>query len=582
MAFTPQQQAVIDVFKQNLGRMPGQAALDFYTNKLSSTGNDITQFANELANSPEGRDVAKAGGVQTRFVSQEKQIQNQDIGYTGVPEGLSVDALGRATDPNVVNPNLAADSARIQQFAQSELGRQFSPEDLAGYMDKVNNGTNLGQIRREIEFGTDGTAYDASTGQAAGDAFGIQNAGVVPQTAIDQIAKINTGTGVTGGGVTGGGVTGGGVTGTGVTGGGVTGTGVTGGGVTGTGVTGGGVTGGGVTGGGVTGGGVTPYTPPTNVSTSQLPIPDPEIAKGGSFAEPFFKTAYQEAFNQYNQGGPRYYGGAQVAGFSPQQLEAQRQAQNTNQQLNLLGQFQTGATARQLGQDIREVGIPGQVRAPTQVQQISPMGINPQLAQAVSRPLMQQLNENVLPGISSGATQAGAFGGSRQGILENQARSRTAGAVTDALARATQQQQQIGLNQRGQDIQQGQFSGQFLAGQRQQDINTALQQRGQNLGALQAGQSGASAARQGLLAGPGVLSGVGAQQQQMQQQLINANMQRYNYGQNAPQQNLAKLFGFLGGRPSPASLPNTTPASGFSRGVADATDAYNLYNLITG
>jgi len=320
----------------------------------------------------------------------------------------------------------------------------------------------------------------------------------------------------------------------------------------------------------------------TGFGQGQLPIPDPTIAEGGSFAEPFFKTAYQEAFNQYNQGGPQYYGGAQVAGFSPQQLEAQRQAQGTNQQLNLLGQFQTGATARQLGQDIREIGIPGQVRAPTQVQQINSQGIDPRLARAVSRPLTQQLNENILPGISSGATQAGAFGGSRQGILENQARSRTAGAVTDALARATQQQQQIGLNQRGQDINQGQFSGTFLAGQRQQDINTALQQRGQNLGALQSGQSGASAARQGLLAGPGVLSGVGAQQQQMQQQLINANMQRYNYGQNAPQQNLAKLFGFLGGRPTQASSPNTTPASGFSSGLADATDAYNLYNLVTG
>ena len=550
MAFTPQQQAVIDVFKQNLGRMPGQAALDFYTNKLASTGNDTTAFANELANSPEGRDVSAAGGAQTRFVAQENQIQNQDIGYTGAPEGFSVDALGRATDPNAARPmafgpngygmgtNQAADAARIQGYAQSELGRQFSREDLAGYVQKVQDGTNLGQIRREIEFGTEGAAYDTSTGQAAGDAFGIQNAGVVPQTALDQIAKIPAVTPA-------------------------------------------------VTTPAVTTPAVTPavtpaYTPPTNVSTGNLPIPDPVIAEGGSFAEPFFKTAYQEAFNQYNQGGPQYYGGAQVAGFSPQQLEAQRQAQSTNQQLNLLGQFQTGATARQLGQDIREIGIPGQVRAPTQVQQISPQAIDPRLAQAVSRPLMQQLNENILPGISSGATQAGAFGGSRQGILENQARSRTAGSVTDALARATQQQQQIGLNQRSQDIQQGQFSGNFLAGQRQQDINTMLQQRGQNLGALQAGQSGAGAARQGLLAGPGVLEGVGSQQQQMQQQLINANMQRYNYGQNAPQQNLAKLFGFLGGRPSPASLPNTTPASGLSRGLADATDAYNLYNLVTG
>ena len=532
MAFTPQQQAVIDVFKQNLGRMPGQAALDFYTNKLATTGNNITQLANELANSPEGRDVANAGGTQTRFVPQANQIQGQDIGYSTVPEGFTTDYLNRQVDPNAVNPNLVADQARIQKFAQGELGRDLSPEDLDFYTKKLQNGTNFGQMRREFAEGTEGVTYDETSGR--GYTYGNENAGVVPQAAIDQIAKINTGTGtdiIDAG----------------------TGTG------TGTGT-----------------GGV------TNVSTGQLPIPDPVIAEGGSFAEPFFKTAYQEAFNQYNQGGPQYYGGPQVAGFSPQQLEAQRQAQSTNQQLNLLGQFQTGATARQLGQDIREIGIPGQVRAPTQVQQISPQAINPQLAQAISRPLMQQLNENILPGISSGATQAGAFGGSRQGILENQARSRTAGSVTDALARATQNQQQIELGQRAQNIQQGQFSGNFLSGQRQQDINTALQQRGQNLGALQSGQSGASAARQGLLAGPSVLGGVGAQQQDMQQQLINANMQRYNYVQNAPQQNLAKLFGFLGGRPGMVGQPNTTPASGFSRGLADATDAFNFYNLVTG
>jgi hypothetical protein len=118
------------------------------------------------------------------------------------------------------------------------------------------------------------------------------------------------------------------------------------------------------------------------------------------------------------------------------------------------------------------------------------------------------------------------------------------------------------LNQRGQDIQQGQFGSQFLSGQRQQDIGSQLQQRGQNLGSLQAGQGAAAGVRQGMMAGPGVLGGVGDQQQQMNQQLINAARERFSFGQTSQQRELNTLLQQLSGMPQGLTQDKATPASG--------------------
>ena len=484
-----------------------------------------------------------------------------------------------------------------------------------------------------------------------------------------------------------------------------------------------------------------------------LPIPDPTTYEG-NFAEPFFKTGFQEAFRQYNQGGPQFFGGPTVAGFSPQQLESQRQLQGLAPNLQQQGQLQQAALANQLGQDVRQFNMPGQVNAPGQVSQVGALGglqgqvsapgqigqvgsfgslpsqvsapnqvgqvgafgslpgqvsapgqigqvgvgsqvaregiqgISSELQQAMTNPILRQLQDQTLPGISSGATQAGAFGGSRQGILENQARTGATGAMADALARATlqQRQQDIGqrgqdiqqgqfgtnvglqqrgqdiqqgqfganlgqsqrqydigtglqsrgqdlnqrsqdiqqgqfgtnvglqqrqadigsglqargqdlnqrgqdiqqgqfganlgvgqrqfdigtglqsrgqdLNQRSQDIQQGQFGSQFLSGQRQQDIGSQLQQRGQNLGSLAQGQGAAAGVRQGLTAGPSILGGVGAQQQQMNQQLINAARERFSFGQTSQQRELNNLLQQLSGMPQGLTKDKAVPASG--------------------
>jgi hypothetical protein len=389
-----------------------------------------------------------------------------------------------------------------------------------------------------------------------------------------------------------------------------------------------------------------PFHGQQNPQGPALPIPDPTTFEG-NFAEPFFKTAFQEAFRQYNQGGPQFFGGPTVAGFSPQQLESQRQLQGLAPNLQQQGQLQQAALANQLGQDVRQFNLPGQISAPGQVSQVGAFGglpgqiqapgqvgqvggpqgisregirgISPELQRAVTSPILRQLQDQTLPGIGSGATQAGAFGGSRQAILENQARTGATGAIADALARATLQQRSqdigqrgqdiqqgqfgtnVGLQQRGQDIQQGQFGAQlgvgqrqfdvgtglqargqdlsqrgqdiqqgqfgsgFLSGQRQQDIGSMLQQRGQNLASLAQGQGAAAGVRQGLTAGPSILGGVGAQGQQLNQQLIDAARQRFQFGQTSQQRGLNQLLQQLSGMPAGLTQDKAVPASGTSQ-----------------
>ncbi len=114
------------------------------------------------------------------------------------------------------------------------------------------------------------------------------------------------------------------------------------------------------------------------------------------------------------------------------------------------------------------------------------------------RPLQENLTENVLPNIRSGAIQAGAFGGSRQGIAETGATReflRGAGDITSQIATRAYEQER---------------KAQALAPQlMQQGIQTEL-------------------------LAPQVQGQVGQQQQQQQQQLIDEAFQQYQMGQDYP------------------------------------------------
>lgn len=58
----------------------------------------------------------------------------------------------------------------------------------------------------------------------------------------------------------------------------------------------------------------------------------------------------------------------------------------------------------------------------------------PQQAQAITQQATQNLQNNILPGINSGAMAAGGFGGSRQGIAQGLAIGQTNQGITNSLA----------------------------------------------------------------------------------------------------------------------------------------------------
>ena len=132
---------------------------------------------------------------------------------------------------------------------------------------------------------------------------------------------------------------------------------------------------------------------------------------------------------------------------------------------------------------------------------LDPNEANPyieQYAEAATRPFIQNLQENVIPGLAQQGVAGGTFGGSRGQLAQALATRRTAQAGTDALAgiykdaydrnlQGLLAQRGQDLTQRGQDLQTAlgargqdvQTRGQDIA-QRGQDLQTALGARGQD------------------------------------------------------------------------------------------------------
>ena len=212
------------------------------------------------------------------------------------------------------------------------------------------------------------------------------------------------------------------------------------------------------------------------------------------FAEqlPFIKDVFSSAKTQFDQGPLQAFQGQQVAGFDPATLLAQEQ------QLAAAGQLTPQIQEALNALKSRFAGA-DPANDPT---------VNA-FADAATRPLMQQSQEQILPGIQSNAIQQGAFGGSRQAITEGQAVEGATRAIGDVRA--------------------GIFQDAFKTQQQQQ---------------LQALQLAPSLFSQASL--PATLSSeVGSQREQLQQAEIDAAMRKFNFEQAAPGQNLNQFSNLI-------------------------------------
>lgn len=170
---------------------------------------------------------------------------------------------------------------------------------------------------------------------------------------------------------------------------------------------------------------------------------------------------------------------------------------------------------------------------------------------------MRRGNQMALNDVGAAASAAGAFGGSRHGLVE----ARTNNEFTNQIGQMSSQLRNTGYQNAqqmaGQDVDRRMQAGQFAVGQNlQADLanqSAGLNGMSQRLGA---------AAQLGNLGNMGFGMGQqitqtqmqqGAQQQALMQQLIDASKAQYGGWTGAPQNGLATQIGAVSGSPFPQS-----------------------------
>lgn len=242
--------------------------------------------------------------------------------------------------------------------------------------------------------------------------------------------------------------------------------------------------------------------------------------------QPYLKDLFARAQTELNKPGPHFFPSSTVAGFTPLQWQGQRMAVDAARGgLTDLGQSAAGANNFLLGDVLNPES-------------------NPYLQRSVDAALgrtTRAFNEDVLPGIRSSFVGAGQGGSTRHAIAE--------GIAMDRL------QQNMG--------------------------NTAAsmysQAYNQGLDAMLRGVALSPQTGQMLMTPSGVVSAVGADQQAMKQAQLSDEVNRWNFEQNAPWNELTQygqlISGGFGGTsttsaPSPERNPFMGAAGGALSGAA--------------
>lgn len=212
--------------------------------------------------------------------------------------------------------------------------------------------------------------------------------------------------------------------------------------------------------------------------------------------QPYLKDKFAEAQRLYKSPGPAYFPGATLAGQTQPQLQGQQMAlAGANNMMPTLEAANRGA-AYLSSPDI-----------------LSPNS-NPWLkatADAAARPVLQAYNEQLLPSIRQDAIAAGNLGNDRQGVAEGIASRAAMDTIADQSAQI--------------------YSDAY----------------GQGLESMARGLTLAPSVAQSQLLPGSVYSGVGAEQQAWQQALIDAEIDRWNYNQGLPWQQLSNYDAMISG-----------------------------------
>lgn len=179
---------VVEIYEQELGREPDQGGLDFYIDQLVN-GTPIEQVQAQINASNEGssfdqgvRDlVAETVGrvnVNNFYDAYKTAI---DSGYT---ENQFFDAIGAKTVTDTTgkelisftpNAPLTQDQKNldaVKSLFSTELGRTPDIEGLTFYLNKLESGVPLEQIKAEIDASEEGARFDSQLQQLINTQYG--------------------------------------------------------------------------------------------------------------------------------------------------------------------------------------------------------------------------------------------------------------------------------------------------------------------------------------------------------------------------------------------------------------------------
>jgi hypothetical protein len=333
-------------------------------------------------------------------------------------------------------------------------------------------------------------------------------------------------------------------------------------------------------GGGKGGGGGAPTQ--TTSTAYQTSIPE--------YAQPYVETmlgaTQKQLFNMDDSGNitgfqpykpystnPQDY----VAGFSPMQQQAQRGISN----LTLPGTYGAGADISGAAA-MQGMGLAGQQANAgnrLEAQSTNPYAVgaymNPYIQNALNPALQLSNQQYGIQGanMAGQATQAGAFGGSRNALQQSLNQQNQMLANNQLIGNAYNQAYGQALGQMNQVAQTG------LAGQ-------SAAQQGLGQAASSAGQM-ASIGGQGLQAQQGIYGlqqQAGAQQQAQQQQMINQAISDYANAQQYPLMQLGVMSNMLRGLPMQAATTNQYVAAPnpVTQGIGLAGAGASIYNALGG
>jgi len=323
------------------------------------------------------------------------------------------------------------------------------------------------------------------------------------------------------------------------------------------------------------GGGAPTQTTSTNYQTN---IPE--------YARPYVETMLGATQKQLFQGTPTGDGGFNITGFQPYKAyggsyDAQGNQTSYDPSKSVAG---FSPLQQQAQQGIANLQVPGQFNQAMRGTTMAGMGgmnvanqattggfqnevggyMNPYLNMALQPALQEAQRQYGITGTQqqSAATQAGAFGGSREAIMaaENERNKNT--AMNQIIGQGYNQAFQGAQQQYNQNLQ-NQLSGYGLAGQQAGQLAGIA---GQQLGA-----------EQGIY---GAQNQMGAQQQAQQQQIINQSMQDYANAQQYPLMQLGTMSNMIRGLPMQAQTTQQYAAAPnqLTQGIGAAGAAASLYN----